>query len=177
MRVVKVKMNLVAAKGAPFILTMSSISSSASKSMPTETSVATSLSRRPLRRTALPVTEPSPVSLTSVLASSMPVANMVRPSVSGLPRGTGFMDQVRCNGTVNDAQRPGHDRRLVGSRISQDIQSRLATRVISNSNRMAHYVNHLSARVGNILSTRKLRSIRCFKPVLVLRYPRLSRTR
>jgi hypothetical protein len=37
-----------------------------------------------------------------------------RACVSGLPGVTGLMDQVRCNGTVNDTQHPAHDGRMAG---------------------------------------------------------------
>ena len=45
-----------------------------------------------------------------------------RTGVSSLPGVTGFMDQVRCNGTVHDAQHPGHDRRLGGEQKSQWVR-------------------------------------------------------
>jgi len=37
----------------------------------------------------------------------------------GLLGVTGLMDQVRCNGTVNDAQHPAHDRRAAGKQKAQ----------------------------------------------------------
>ena len=45
-----------------------------------------------------------------------------RTRVCALPGVTGFMNQVRCNGTVYNAQHRCHDRRLAGEQKAQWIR-------------------------------------------------------